>query len=200
MVLSDHKRLKSIIKKPLHRAPKSLQGMIIRFQKYVLEVKYEKGSKILLADTLSRAFLPVSDQVESEFENINMIKYLPVSEERLMQIQRDTEADESFQVLKTVIQEGWSENKSNVPIVISPCIYFNMRDEISNQDGLIFKGERVVVPQASKNKLLKPIHSSHPGVNGCLERARECVYWPGTTAEIKDYVSTCEACREYERG
>ena len=55
------------------------------------EVRYEKGSKMFQADTLSRAFLPAGEQDENEFETINMMKYLPVSEERLLQIQRDTE-------------------------------------------------------------------------------------------------------------
>ena len=51
---------------------------------------------MFLADTLSRAFLPASKKDESEFETINMMKYLPVSEERLLLIQKDTEADESL--------------------------------------------------------------------------------------------------------
>ena len=29
---------------------------------------------------------------------------------------------------------------------------------------------------------------------------RMSVYWPGMTGDIKNYVSTCEACREYEQG
>ena len=198
IVFSDHKPLESILKKPLHHAPKRLQGMIIRLQKYDLEVRYEKGSKMFLADTLSRTFLPASKQDKNEFETINMMKYLSVSEERLLLIQQDTKVDESLQVLKTVIQKGWPEHRSNVPSIISP--YFNMRDEMSIQDGLIFKGERVVVPRASRSELLRRIHSSHLGVNGCLNRACECLYWPGMTADIKNYVSTCEACREYERG
>lgn len=100
-------------------------------------MRYEKGNKILLADTLSRAFLPAGKEEESEFETINMIKYLPVSEPRLQQIQRDTDTDESL--LKAVIQKGWPEHKSDLPNIISP--YFNLRDEMSIQDGLIFKGE-----------------------------------------------------------
>ena len=74
-----------------------------------------------------------------------------------------------------------------------------MCDEMSIQDRLIFKGERVVVPQASRSELLRLIHNSHLGVNGCLNTAHECLYWPGMTADIKNYVSTCEACRKYER-
>ena len=48
---------------------------------------------MFFADTLSRAFLPAGEQDESEFETINMIKYLQVSEERLLLIQLDTEVD-----------------------------------------------------------------------------------------------------------
>ena len=120
-----------------------LQGMIICLQKHDLQVRYEKGSKTFLPDTLLRAFLPAAKQDENEFETINMMKFLPVSEERLLLIQQDTEADESLQVLKAVIQKGWPEHKSNVPSIISS--YFNMCDELLIQDGLIFKGERVVV-------------------------------------------------------
>ena len=77
-----------------------------------------------------------------------------------------------------------------------------MRDKMSILDGPIFKGERVVVKRASRSKLLRRIYSLYLEVNGCLKRACECLYWPGKTADIciKNYVFTCEACREYERG
>ena len=75
-----------------------------------------------------------------------------------------------------------------------------MRDKMSILDGLIFKGERVVVKRASRSKLLRRIYSSYLGENGFLKRARECLYWPGITADICINVSTCEACREYEQG
>ena len=41
VVHTDHKPLESIFMKPLHRAPKRLQGMLIRLQKYDLVVQYE---------------------------------------------------------------------------------------------------------------------------------------------------------------
>ena len=75
-----------------------------------------------------------------------------------------------------------------------------MHAEMSIQDGLIFKGDCLVVPQASRSELLRRIHNSHLGISGCLNRTHECLYWPGMTADIKNYVSTCEACREYEQG
>ena len=65
---TDHKPLESISTKPLHGAPKRLQGMLIRLQKYDLVVQYERGSRMFLADTLLRAYLPSGAQIESEFE------------------------------------------------------------------------------------------------------------------------------------
>ena len=41
--------------KPLNSAPKRLQRMLLHLQKYNLQVKYKRGDKLFLADTLSRA-------------------------------------------------------------------------------------------------------------------------------------------------
>ena len=76
VVHSDHKSLESIFMKTLHRTPKGLQGMLIRLQKYDLVVQYERRSRMFLADTLSRAYLPSGAQIESEFETINMMNLL----------------------------------------------------------------------------------------------------------------------------
>ena len=97
-----------------------------------------------------------------------------------------------------MIQHGWPEIKSTLPLLGSP--YFALRDELSIQDGLIFKEERVVAPEAAWRGLLKSIHNSHLGDNGCLDIACECLYWPGMKGEINNYVSTSEACREYKQG
>ena len=44
------------------------------------------------------------------------------------------------------------------------------------------------------------LHSSHIGSEGCLRRARECLFWPNMADEIKDYVGLCATCRKYEFG
>ena len=37
-------------------------------------------------------------------------------------------------------------------------------------------------------------HSSHTGLRGCLRRFRECMFWPGMSAQIKDFVGQCDVC------
>ena len=58
-VETDHQPLEWIVKKPLNSAPTRLQQMLLRLQRYSLDIKYKKGKHMYLADTLSRAYPPV---------------------------------------------------------------------------------------------------------------------------------------------
>ncbi|CAC5426704.1 unnamed protein product [Mytilus coruscus] len=142
-VISDHKPLESIMKKPLHAAPKRLQRMLLRLRKYDIILQYRPGKEMYLADTLSRAYLKETSDTSittDETESINMIDELPISEERISELQEHTKNDLQMQELKEVIQEGWPINKWNVPS--SASIYFDIRDKLTLQNGLLFKGER----------------------------------------------------------
>ena len=57
VVHSDHKPLESIMKKPLSTAPARLQRMLLRLQKYDINLIYKPGKDLKIADTLSRAQL-----------------------------------------------------------------------------------------------------------------------------------------------
>ena len=74
----------------------------------------------------------------------------------------------------------------------------DMRDELTLQDGLIFKANTVVIPRSLHADMKARAHSSHLGTESCLRRACECIYWPGMSAEIKQYISACEICRELD--
>ena len=86
--------------------------------------------------------------------------------------------------LRTTIQNGWPENNSEVPECILP--YYDSRDELTIQGNLIFKGHLLVVPAAVRTELISVAHASHIGIEGCLRRMRECLYWPRMTTQVKD--------------
>lgn len=196
LVNSDHKPLEAIMKKSLCSAPKRLQGMLLRVQQYDIEVIYRRGKDMHVADMLSRAYLPNKESKQVEFEKVNMIRFLPIGDERIEQIRRETEGDEVLQMLRQVILQGWPDDKDNISPQLMP--YFHIRDEMSVQNGLVFKGERVVIPHSMRGQMKKAIHTSHIGIESCLRRARECLFWPGMNADIKQYISMCETCRKYE--
>ncbi len=125
-----------------------------------------------------------------------MAKFLPIREERLSQIKDETQKDETMQALCDVIINGWPESKDHLPAQLSD--YWSFKEEFSVQDGLVFRGERVVIPTALKKTMVDKIHSAHLGVEACLRRARECMYWPRMCDDIRRCVSVCEVCRTVE--
>lgn len=38
------------------------------------------------------------------------------------------------------------------------------------------------------------VHASHVGTEGCIRQARECMYWPCMSTELKEYISKCDIC------
>lgn len=112
----------------------------MHLQKYDVTVSYERGKNMFLADLLSRAYLPKSPELEDkEFEFVNMASCVPISDPRLEEIREETQADEPMQVLTKVILQGWPDDKSSVPPLAFP--FFNQRDELAVQNGLIFRAE-----------------------------------------------------------
>jgi hypothetical protein len=195
-VISDHKPLEMIVKKPLSKAPKRLQGMLLRLQKYHYDIRYSPGKTMVIADTLSRAYLPHHPNKTEPYEEVNMVTFLPIRDERLEQLKTETEQDETLLMLKKTIISGWTEQRDQLPEQLTP--YHSFRDELAVQDGLIFKGARVVVPQKLRKEMMVKVHSSHLGIDGCLRRARECLFWPHMATDIRQYISTCDVCRTFE--
>lgn len=94
-------------------------------------------------------------------------------EETLEKIKSTTARDRTMHRLMNVIYEGWPDEKKEVSAAITP--YFDHRDELTTQDGLIYKGQQVDILMGMREQVKKRLHSSHLGMESCLCRARECV-------------------------
>ena len=207
-VQSDHKPLETIFAKPLTAAPKRLQGMLLRLQKFNLKVGYVKGSEMFLADTLSRAPLPSTDppkhccRPEHEevcrlnLESVNAAEFVRISSDGLKNIQCLTEADNQLQRLRMAVLREWPETKQEIEPLIAE--YWTYRDEIGVYNGVLYKGDRVIVPTALRKEMMKGIHASHQGQQACLRRAKDALFWPGMSSQIKEAVGNCSLCAEYQ--
>ena len=67
-------------------------------------------------------------------------------------LREETAKDETMQILKNFILEGWPINKKD--ILDSIKVYSSMKDELTVNGELIFKGLRIVVPMAQR-KIIK---------------------------------------------
>eukprot|EP00057_Strongylocentrotus_purpuratus_P027755 XP_011682229.1 PREDICTED: uncharacterized protein K02A2.6-like [Strongylocentrotus purpuratus] len=195
IVQSDHKPLEIITKKNMHQAPKRLQRPILRLQTYDADIIYHPGSKMYIADTLSRAYLPSmeEDGRRVEMEQVNLLDHLPIAKPLLEKLKQCTAENEVMQELRATVMNGWPRRQQDLPSDVRP--YFHIRDELSISDGLIFRGERVVIPNSMRKGMIERLHSSHLGESSCLKRARECLYWPNMNSEVKNYIQRCDVCR-----
>ena len=50
-----------------------------------------------------------------------------------------------------------------------------------------------------RSKIRERLHGAHTGVEGCLRRARETVYWSGMNADLRDYIAKCGVCATYQK-
>jgi transposase InsO family protein len=199
-VETDHKPLESIVGKPLHMAPQRLQRMLLKLQDYSLQIIYKKGTLMYLADTLSRAY-PQTDSDNSvhncevltaEYESIDHRQSLPVSKFRWQQLSEASAKDTIFEKLRHTIRCGWPEKKVELSAELHP--YYDFRDQLTVQGDLVFRGQQLVVPSCLRKELMELTHSSHIGVEGCIRRAKECLFWPRMTSELKEFVSKCDVC------
>ena len=124
--------------------------------------------------------------VSSEQVYVNNLSFLPFKSYRLDEIRVATERDESLSCLKNTIMKGWPPNKEAVPNSLTP--YFSYRDELTVHNGIILRGERIVIPAAMRPYIKVKLHAGHMGINSCLRRARELVFWPGMSSKIRQYI------------
>ena len=110
-----------------------------------------------------------------------------MTEQRLQQLTHASSHDPVLQVLRETICRGWPESKSDVPDSIHA--YYDFRDELTVQDLLVFKGAGLVIPAAMQRERMEVTHATHIGIEGCIRRARESIFWPRMLTELKEYIN-----------
>ena len=86
---THHKPLVAIATKPLSKAPKRLQALLLRTQEYNYMLTYKSGTSIPVADAQYRSLLP--DTSCSEQVYVNNLSFLPIKSDRLCEIRVATE-------------------------------------------------------------------------------------------------------------
>ena len=206
VIETDHKPLIAIAKKSLASAPRRLQRMLLRLQRYNYDLVYKPGSKVVLADALSRAYPPHKPgetitefpaEIAALMEEQQMAELtLVASDQTIRSLMAAAAADEEYKQLLNQIKVGFPPSTAELPPAVRP--YAGFADELAISGGLIFKGHRVIIPYPARADILRRLHSSHIGINGCLRRAKESVYYPGLSADIKALVSGCSICSMYQ--
>ncbi|XP_052562525.1 uncharacterized protein K02A2.6-like [Culex pipiens pallens] len=209
VVETDHKPLEDIFRKPITEAPLRLQKMRMTLQRYNIHVRYKKGSEMYIADLLSRtatekpahnldAEVMLIEKVDAAFDEIaatNVVELINLSDDRFGEIATETKKDTTLCKLMSVLIDGWPERKEDVSDEL--LVYRTLQNELTTHRGVIFKGDRVLVPKCLRKKLIEKLHVAHLGIDYTLRAARESFFWPGMADQITNYVRNCEVCMEF---
>ena len=142
-VQSDHQLLKSIWKKSIVSASPRLQRLLIRLAHYDLNIEFLRGNENVIADALSRVCPLQSTNPKTVDSNIDVIpvhhitQSVPVSKTRLQELRLATQSDLTLNSLTKTVHGGWSQSKKDCPEQLLD--FWSFRQEISEEDGLLYK-------------------------------------------------------------
>ena len=195
IVETDHKPLESLFKKALGKAPQRLQRVILKVQQYDLKVKYVSDNTLYIDHTLSRAGPNNKAECISDSEEFEVNLIVPICKEKKEEFKMEMDQDLVMLKLKEMVLRGRPDKMSDVDNDLQA--YWNFRDELCICYGLLMRGDRLITPPSLQKEMVDKIHSSHLGMEKCLNRARDCLFWSGITKQIQEKLEQCQICNRY---
>ena len=141
-----------------------------------------------LADALSRCLARASQEIKLDMQ----VDYIAFTKPWIEKLKDSTQRDPILGTVYQLTQQGWPHQRRHVPHLARR--YWDFRDELSTDDGLLLKGPRLVILGELQEEYLHRLHEGHLSANKVQENAKEHMYWPGINADIEDYTKRCQEC------
>lgn len=185
-LLTDCKALKFIFS---HKADPHarIERWALRLQPFDFELIHIDGTKNI-ADPFSR-MIKVYD--ERPIENDLVLRTLICGGQgthamTLKQIREETPKDpELCQVLQALEEGNWSQVSET---------YKNIQHQLCDLDGLVLRGERIVIPKSMRDHIISMAHEGHPGAAKMKERIRPKMWFPQMESMVEKAVKNCKEC------
>ncbi|XP_028411140.1 uncharacterized protein K02A2.6-like [Dendronephthya gigantea] len=105
--------------------------------------------------------------------------------------------DSTLTQLVEVVKNGWPLDKS----MLSPCLrpFWSFKEEITVYKEVLLKSHQVIIPVTLRKEMLEKIHKAHQGADSSIRRAREVLFWPGMSADIRPCCDACGVCAQFQR-
>ena len=190
-IQSDHAPLRYIFSSTnsLDRVSARLQRWAITLKAYDYSIEYLKADRMHMADTLSR--LPLQSPSKVPVVNLLHLNSLQEFSERESLLRAvSTCSDHEITVLKDYISRGWPRypRRELLP-------YSKSSQEYSIQDGIVYRGLRVVPPKVLRPRILHVLHREHTGIVRMIRLARQYFWWPGMDQDVNAYIQRCVTCQ-----
>ena len=123
------------------------------------------------------------DGIQLPIVVVNLItSSVPVSSSEIELIHGETARDPILNLLRHYIHMGWPVDRRMLLQEIHT--FWNYRENLSMGNGLVTKGARLVIPSTLRSKVLEQIHEGHLGIEKCMLKVSDSVFWPGISNDI----------------
>ena len=159
--------------------------------------------KNVIADALSRVCPLQSNNSKLKDSNIDVIpvhhitQSALVTKARLQVLRLATQSDPTLCSLTKTVHEGWPQSKKDCPEHLLD--FWSFRQRISEEDGLLYKNDRLIVSHSERLETLKVLHLGHYTVDKMQLRALKTVYWPGINKDILKQYQSCNTCIKHSK-
>lgn len=193
---TDHKPLVPLLEsKDLDKLSPRIQRLQMRLMQYRYTISHVPGKNMATADVLSRA--PKKEMKDTKrgtelnlYANMVMDS-LPATEKRLQEIKKHQDRDEILRQVKQYCHEGWPDKFT----LDGRCHqYAPFAGELTVEKGLLLRNKRLVIPETLQPEILEKLQEGHLGIVKCRERARQAVWGPGLSTQLKNLVESCDTC------
>lgn len=211
LIQTDHRSLITILNmKTLDEIDNMrIQRLKEKIMAYTFKSEWIKGKENIASDALSRSpveqFTDEDKQLNTEIQyhvqevirlNVKEIYYhqdIPNEDPYTEEIRNEGQTDEEYKLLLDTITNGFPTEKSR----LNPKLlhYWNLRQELSSNNQLILFNSRLLIPKRIRKKILSNLHAAHEGIEKTKKRARQTVFWPGLSTDIKNTIEACEKCQ-----
>ena len=69
---------------------------------------------------------------------------------------------------------------------------------MSHEDGIVLKGQKIVVPLSLRQEMKKRLHAAHTGYDSMISILWNSIFSPGLSKEIKQLADQCETCQRHK--
>ena len=198
-VITDHKPLEGIMNKQMSKPTARLERLCLRLQPYKVQVEYQPG-KSNPADYLSRhpqkcEQVPTKTWLDVQTEQmcINAVQFYSLHHEQSISMEEMVSEAAKDGVLKEVMAciatQQWHKLENEF------TSYKRVKNELSILNGLLLRGDRVVLPKSLQSRAVKLAHAGHQGIVKTKSLLRETVWFPGIDNMVEKAVADCLPCQ-----
>ena len=135
---------------------------------------------MLLTNALSRCPSWGNEEIKLDM----CVDYVAFNKAWIVKLKEATSDDPVTSTVYQLTQQGWPHQRRHTPRMARA--YWDFRDELFTDDGLLLKGPRIVIPSCLHEEYLERHHCGHLSVTKIQQNARQHLYWPGLDAGITE--------------